>query len=429
MEKKIAAMGLANMRIGFAKADITPPVGTELGGYAGYRPCSGVHDPLYCKAVVLEQAGTRYALIALDLMCVDEALYRRIGAELEGLGIEADRLIVCAIHSHASPAGLVPGEGPLASVNATIEPGDPGFADYIRSVIRTAADACRQAADTMEPFQIRVAQGAVPEVGSERHTGAKPAGNMTVIQCRTVSGKVLTLYNFPCHPTVLGPSNLETSADFAADIEKLLGGDMAVFLNGAAGDISTRYTRREATFRECHRMARIAAEQIRNLLEGTSYENPHPLRSIHGTVTLQPRQVEAPEIVEEQLKAHTARWEKAVAEGADPMTVRILKSYVEGAGVNLEFARTMGGIRRLQLPVTVFRFGGVSFATIPGELFSALKPQQIEIISYANGYFRYLSGVEAYDAGYYEAMAAIVARGEGEKLMEEVLKLSAQLDQ
>ena len=39
--------GVTAMKIGFAKRDITPPAGTELGGYAGYRPCAGVHDPSY----------------------------------------------------------------------------------------------------------------------------------------------------------------------------------------------------------------------------------------------------------------------------------------------------------------------------------------------------------------------------------------------
>ena len=81
------------MRIGFSKATITPPPGIVLGGYAGYRPCSGAHDPLSCKAVMLEQSGTRYCLVALDLLCVDEALYRRITRGVETLGIQPQRLI------------------------------------------------------------------------------------------------------------------------------------------------------------------------------------------------------------------------------------------------------------------------------------------------------------------------------------------------
>lgn len=58
---------MAEMRIGFSKVDVTPPVGTELGGYAGYRPSSGIHDPLHCRAVLLEQDSLLYALVSLEL--------------------------------------------------------------------------------------------------------------------------------------------------------------------------------------------------------------------------------------------------------------------------------------------------------------------------------------------------------------------------
>lgn len=415
------------MRIGFSRAEITPPLGTELGGYAGYRPCAGVHDPLWCKAVLLEQEGIRYGLIVLDLMCVDEALYRKIAEAVVPLGICRERLIVSAIHSHAAPGGLVPGAGALAAVNSTIEPRDPGFSEYIQKVIHAAAFACEQAEAELEPFQVRLARGDLPAVGTERHTGAAAKGALTVIQFRTESGKVLTVYNFPCHPTVTNAENLLVSADFVGGIEGLLGGDMAVFVNGAAGDISTRYTRRESTFDECNRMGKLAAERILTVIDGAPYCQPQPLRGIHTTVTLQARQTEPPEEAERRLAETTARWLAAQAEGTDPATLRILKSYVEGAGVNLEFARTMGGIRQLHLPVTAFRFMGLDVVSVPGELYSALQPENVAVIGYANGYFRYLAGVEAYEAGHYEAMASIIAPGEGERLVEHLLALLEKL--
>ena len=415
------------MRIGFAKTNITPPIGTELGGYAGYRPCAGVHDPLYCKAVLLEQDGVRYALIALDLLCVDEALYLRLAKALESLGVSRERLVACAIHSHASPVGMVPGEGPLASVNRPGEPRDPGFRDYIHGVIQAAVSACVQAEMALEPFQIRVARGAIPLVGSERHTGQTPQGEMTVIQCRTRSHKVLTVYNFPCHPTVLSAANLQVSADFAAGIEGHLGGDMAVFINGAAGDISTRFTRREATFSECERLGRLAADHIRATLATAEFRAPEHIRGIQTRVSLRARQVGTPEAAAARLEEFTVRWKQAQAAGADAGTLRILRSYVEGAGLDLEFAQTMGDVRQFELPVTVFCFGGQTFATIPGELFSSLQLPELAVIGYANGYYRYISGVEAYDAGYYESMGSILARGEGERLMARVGELAAQL--
>ena len=199
------------MKIGFTKKDISPPVGMELGGYAGYRPCAGIHDPLWCKAVVLEQEDVRYALVALDLMCVDEPLYHRIAETVAPLGISRQRLLVCAIHSHAAPAGLIPGAGGLSEVNAPVHPDDPMIRDYMDRVVVAAAEACAEAAGTLENFQVRKACGEIPPVGSERHTGCRPDGRLTVVQCRTTGGRLLTAYNFPCHPTVTNAENLLAS--------------------------------------------------------------------------------------------------------------------------------------------------------------------------------------------------------------------------
>lgn len=417
------------MKIGFAKRDITPPVGTGLGGYAGYRPCTGVHDPLYCRAVVLEQSGIRYALVALDLLCADESLCQKIAERISGLGIARNRLVVSAIHSHSAPVGVIPGQGPLASINRVILPESPGFDAYIDAVIDAAAEAIEDAANHPEPFRIRSARGTLPPIGSERHTGAQADGGLTVVQCRTDSGRTLTLYNFPCHPTVMSPSNLLVSGDLVASIEERLDTDMAVFLNGAAGDISTRFTRRESSFAECARMGAVAAEAILALMESQTFAPPSPLTGIAADVVLQARQTEPEPTAREQLAQATARWKQAESAGADAATLRILKSYVEGAGVNLEFSQTMGNIRRLRLPVRVFQFAGIHFVTVPGELYSTLLPEDASPICYANGYYRYIADRNAYDAGHYEALAAILARGEGEKLKETICQLLDQLQQ
>ena len=415
------------MRIGFSKKDITPPAGIVLGGYAGFRPCAEAHDPLFCRAVVLEQAGVRYGLVALDLLCADKALYLRLAALLSEVGITKERLVVCAIHSHAAPQGVLPGEGELAAVNCTEYENTPAFRAYAQNVLRPAQAACREAADRLEPFLIRAAKGPTPPVGSERHTGAAPGGDLTVVQCRTASGKVLTLCNFPCHPTVLGPDNLHPSADFAAGIEGLLGGDMAVFLNGAAGDISTRFTRREPTFAECARMGQIAAEHIRACIENAPFTPPEPLRGIHATVRLKPRPIDTVETARAELEARRARWENARSAGADSKTLRLLKTYAEGAWVSLELAKTMAGIEALELPVTGFRFAGLEFATVPGELFSTLQPAGLSVIAYAGGYFRYICPESAYEENLYDAMASIAARGEGEHLIRQIEALRRQL--
>jgi len=411
------------MKIGFAKREITPPSGMELGGYAGYRPNSGVHDPLWCKVILLEQADGRYGLVVLDLMCADESLCDKIAAAVVPLGIKKERLIVSAIHSHAAPAGVIPKEGALARINEAIIPENSDFPAYMQTVVDAAAAACAEAVDSLELFRVRTACGAMPPVGSERHTGAKAEGTLTVAEFLLESGKKLIFYSFPCHPTVLSAANLLVSADFAGEIEKHLDADLTVFANGAAGDISTRFTRRESSFEECARMGKLAADYIRGLLAQVTTAETAPLTGCFATVTLPARQVETEGAARKQLEETTRRWQRAVEEGADAGTVRILKSYVEGAGVNLEFARSMVGIRAFDLPVTVFRFAGLRFATVPGEFYSTLLPAGVAAICYANGYYRYIADENAYESGHYEALAAIVARSGGEKLSNTIRQM------
>ena len=60
----------------------------------------------------------------------------------------------------------------------------------------------------------------------------------------------------------------------------------SVFLNGAAGDISTRFTRREQSFAECARMGEMVADRIRALLENAPEMQPQPLKGVCRRVRL-----------------------------------------------------------------------------------------------------------------------------------------------
>src|SRR6516164_6900289 len=66
-----AAAGTAeagDLRVGAAAVDINPPEGTPLAGYYSPRGSRTVLDTLYSKALVLDQDGTRVALVVCDLI-------------------------------------------------------------------------------------------------------------------------------------------------------------------------------------------------------------------------------------------------------------------------------------------------------------------------------------------------------------------------
>ena len=56
------------LQIGIARADITPPVGIAMVGFAGRDVARDVHDPLYATALVVDDGDTRLVLISLDLL-------------------------------------------------------------------------------------------------------------------------------------------------------------------------------------------------------------------------------------------------------------------------------------------------------------------------------------------------------------------------
>ena len=79
---------MARMQAGASQATITPPVGVDLAGYAHREgPSVGLHDDLWCRALVLDDGDARLALIALDLLSAD---------------FELDGLLRAAVDAHAN---------------------------------------------------------------------------------------------------------------------------------------------------------------------------------------------------------------------------------------------------------------------------------------------------------------------------------------
>ena len=62
-----AGVAMAEFKAGFARVDVTPPLGIPMVGYFAHRVADGVLDPLYVDCVAVSD-GTNNALI----YCVDD---------------------------------------------------------------------------------------------------------------------------------------------------------------------------------------------------------------------------------------------------------------------------------------------------------------------------------------------------------------------
>ena len=97
--------GAENIQCGLSTADITPPgIGWRRYGYYQETFITGVHDPLFAKAVVWEQGGEKAALVECDLCFITRKLSEAVRERASVLtGIPKQNIIICATHTHSGP--------------------------------------------------------------------------------------------------------------------------------------------------------------------------------------------------------------------------------------------------------------------------------------------------------------------------------------
>ena len=95
---------MSNIKAGFSRLCITPPLGTALSGYFEARYAKGVLDDLYATAVAFDDGKNRALVIALDLIDTDSKIcdeYRRLISEY--CGIPAEAVFINCSHTHTGP--------------------------------------------------------------------------------------------------------------------------------------------------------------------------------------------------------------------------------------------------------------------------------------------------------------------------------------
>jgi len=233
--------GAACLRSGVARSDIT----TSDEGVV-------VHDPLYAKALVLDDGKTTAVIVAMDVVAIGgisdvsddflPKLRHRIQEELE---IPGGNVLVNASHTH--PPGRL-------------------LCDDAEQVDRTF-DAVSRAVQNMTPVKVGTGVGYEDRIMINRTLRLKNGEGWTIRQAHPcppdeevaglgpidpeigilrvdrLDGRPLAVvYNFACHPLIGVPGGAVTAnfPGFASNvIEQNLGdGAMALFLQGASGDVT-----------------------------------------------------------------------------------------------------------------------------------------------------------------------------------------------
>ncbi len=387
---------------GASRIDITPNPGMPMAGYVNrLGKAQGAHDPLYTRALYISSGGDELLILSLDLIRVDSCLYSDLANAIhDATGIPRDRIVIAATHTHSGPEVST---GIWATRKLEQEEVHM-VVNYRRELTRSAISAALRAVEKASSAEAYIASAEVTGVAVNRVDPAKPVDHeLLSIVLRSGEGWLhATLNLFACHPTVLGPDNLLYSGDLfgyaSTELEKSLGAT-SLMINGAAGNVSTRFSRRAQNYEE---VARLGNKIVDAAINAISTSRPLDIGSIDIAKTrlaLRSRdfQVEKLIEIEEKIKREL---EEAQRKGAPHGVIRFLESNLYGVRIAIERQKRIKALRSIEVELLGIRLGKLVLVAFPGELFNEYQQKLKETISklsasaaivgYANGYIGYV---------------------------------------
>jgi hypothetical protein len=404
------------LRAGFAVSDITPAPGLPMGGYAQRTSTAvGTADALSCRAAVFDDGATRIALVALDLIYVAGPWARPAREHIAArVRCAPMNILLAATHTHSGPAvfrsGLVDSEALRR------------YETNLTEIIGTTVD---RAASAVEAGAVSFGEAEVKGVGANRREeGGAIDSQVRAIVFRSSEGTMTgVLATYGCHPTVLSPANLHYSRDLfgvAADAAQAELGAAVVLFNGAAGDVSTRFTRRAQDPAEVGRLGTILGS---SLVEAARGSVPVPEASLRARVESLPvtlRQFPSQEAAQEEVRRAAVEVQRLREAAVGTPQRRLVAARLEGAMAQL-FLTGQGGAegflghRPTEAILQFLSIGGCEVAAIPGEMFSlagadvcARRPRPTLLVGYANDYLGYFVSPEAVADGGYESLISLL---------------------
>ncbi|NKB71970.1 MAG: hypothetical protein GKR89_33250 [Candidatus Latescibacteria bacterium] len=241
------------LRLGYARADITPPVGIyhRMWGAARHDAATGVHRPLQADIVVLEslQSGQRTVRLQLDFVGLDnEQTQRLVHCLVAATGVAEEQVLVTHSHSHA--AGVF-------GANRRNLPGGDLIEPYLDELADKVEVLAAQAVADMAPATITYAQTRCKMAAHRDYwdgerglyaTGYNPDqdGEDQVLVARVCGedGTIrLVLVNYACHPTTLAWDNTLISPDYVGALRQVVESDSGApccFYQAPCGELGPR---------------------------------------------------------------------------------------------------------------------------------------------------------------------------------------------
>ncbi|MGE3820685.1 MAG: neutral/alkaline non-lysosomal ceramidase N-terminal domain-containing protein [Isosphaeraceae bacterium] len=289
----------AGWRAGTARVDVTPKTSLWMAGYGSRdRPSEGSIQPLWAKALVLEDPEGRKALmVTLDVCGIDRALSKTIRDEVASRHkIPYERMVLACSHTHSGP---VLGDN-LITMYKIDEDQAKAIREYTRSFVAMVREIVDKAASNLEPVQVSWETGEadfavnrrenveanVPRLREAVALKGPVDHDVPVLRVKTPRGEVkAVVFGYACHCTVL--SGYQFCGDYAgfaqAALEERDPGTQAMFVAGCGAD-QNPLPRRTVALAESY--GRALAKAVGRVLESPMRPVDAPLHGVYEEIPL-----------------------------------------------------------------------------------------------------------------------------------------------
>lgn len=239
---------MSSLIAGIARANVTPPVGMLMSGYAARKtPAVGIHDELNTVALYITDGKTEAALITTDVIGISaEGTARVREACSNAAGVPGDNVFVAFSHTHGGPQTDLRRNDSVDELRKA----------YGTILVHKMAGALSEAKHSAVPVRMGYGRQDCSFAMNRRERrpdgvvilGVNPDGPTApftdVIRLdRLDTGNPLALvFSYACHGTTMGGDNLLYTADYPGRAKRFVDEQfptaLSAFMAGCSGDIN-----------------------------------------------------------------------------------------------------------------------------------------------------------------------------------------------
>jgi len=445
----------SNLKVGYARVNITPPMGVNIAGYYKVRIADGVLDELEACAVAVSSGETTVLLMTIDHCGVTKVFLDEWRENIEkATGVPKEAIFIHSTHTHTGPVLIKNHSNPLTQ-------------QYEIFLASRVVDVASFALADMKDAKMGIGTGEAKNVAFIRRYRMKdgtaqtnpgvnnpdivaPIGitdeSVHVVRFDRAGAESVVLVNFANHPDVVGGNKI--SSDWPGmtrrQVEKAIENTKCIFFNGAQGDVNHVNVHPKAgdfndmfnDFDGCSRgygharhIARVVTGAVMSVYDKVEYLEADNVKYMQKIVEI-PSNKPTPE----QLPlAH--KYNDLHNSGRDdliPYEAMMLTTVVAEAA---RMVRLENAPETFPMLFSAVSIGDVALFGIPGEPFNGVGRGLKEaegwkmvipccLTNSSEGYFPMM---DSYDEGGYEARSSNFKAGVAERIIEEGKEILASL--